>query len=139
MGTVIRPEISKKNKYYISKHRYYELKHYCLQYPEFKRIYNELCEDIPGGIINIVKHDGAINDDEKIAVRQKYLDQIELIEKCCLLANPVLSAYILKGVTEGRSYNYLFMHDRIPCGKDMYYDAYRKFYYILSRRKQALL
>ena len=30
MSTVIRPEISEKNKYWISKHRYYELKHLCL-------------------------------------------------------------------------------------------------------------
>lgn len=33
MATVIRPEISPKNKYWISKHRHYELKHFCLQYP----------------------------------------------------------------------------------------------------------
>lgn len=31
-----RAEISKKNPHYISKHRYYELKHFCLQYPEWK-------------------------------------------------------------------------------------------------------
>lgn len=31
-----RAEVSKRNKYYISKHRYYELKHFCLQYPEWK-------------------------------------------------------------------------------------------------------
>lgn len=29
-------ELSEKNPYYISKHRYYELKHFCLQYPEWK-------------------------------------------------------------------------------------------------------
>lgn len=34
MGTVIRPETSKKNKYWIPRHRYHELKHFCLQYPE---------------------------------------------------------------------------------------------------------
>ena len=33
----VRPELSKKNKYYISKHRYYELKHLCLQYTMFKK------------------------------------------------------------------------------------------------------
>ena len=31
-----RAEVSKKNKYYISKHRYYELKHFCLQYKEWE-------------------------------------------------------------------------------------------------------
>lgn len=33
----VRPEVSKKSKYYISRHRYYELKHLCLQYPELKK------------------------------------------------------------------------------------------------------
>lgn len=33
MSTLIRPEVSEKNKYWIDKHRHYELKHFCLQYP----------------------------------------------------------------------------------------------------------
>ncbi len=39
MATVLRSELSPKNKYYIDKHRYYELKHFCLQYPEWKQTY----------------------------------------------------------------------------------------------------
>ena len=42
MGTVIRPEITKKNKYWIEKHRYYELKHFCLQYPIWRKAYAAL-------------------------------------------------------------------------------------------------
>lgn len=42
MGTKIRPELSKKNKYWIPRHRYYELKHFCLQYPEWKEQYTNL-------------------------------------------------------------------------------------------------
>lgn len=37
MATTIRPELSKNNKYYISKQRYYELKHFCLQYGDWAR------------------------------------------------------------------------------------------------------
>lgn len=43
MSTTIRPEISKDSPYYISKHRYYELKHFCLQYPEWEAEYRRLC------------------------------------------------------------------------------------------------
>ena len=39
MATVIRAEISEKNKYWIDKHRHYELKHFCLQYPSWKKAY----------------------------------------------------------------------------------------------------
>ena len=35
MGNHEKAVLSKKNKYYISKHRYYELKHFCLQYNEW--------------------------------------------------------------------------------------------------------
>ena len=42
MATKIRPVLSEKNKYYIDKHRYYELKHFCLQYDDWKKAYSIL-------------------------------------------------------------------------------------------------
>ena len=39
MATTIRPELSEKNPYWIEKHRYYELKHFCLQYPIWRKAY----------------------------------------------------------------------------------------------------
>lgn len=136
MSTVIRPEVSKNNQYYISRHRYYELKHYCLQYPEFKRIYNDLCEKIPGGILQITNQEGQPKSDESVKVRQAYLDQMNLIEECARLTDPFLGTYILKGVTEGLPYTYFKMRENIPCGKDLYYELYRKFFYILSHKKK---
>ena len=103
MSTNIRSEVSKRNPYYISKHRYYELKHFCLQYPEFKRKYNELCEKIPGGVIR-VNNDDVVPVDESAAVRQRYLDLMQLIEDCSSMTDPVIGPYILKGVTEGYTY-----------------------------------
>lgn len=38
MSTAIRPELSKSSKYWIDRHRYYELKHFCLQYPIWKKL-----------------------------------------------------------------------------------------------------
>lgn len=40
MATTIRPELSEKNPYWIEKHRYYELKHFCLQYPIWQKQYS---------------------------------------------------------------------------------------------------
>lgn len=42
MGTTLRAELSEKNPYWIEKHRYYELKHFCLQYPIWKKAYTTL-------------------------------------------------------------------------------------------------
>lgn len=135
MATVIRSEVSKKNEYYISKHRYYELKHFCMQYKDFKRIYNDLCSYVKGGIVNIEKRDGAYPNDESMYVRERYLDNITLIETCCKLTDEDLWQYILQGVTEGLPYSYLRINYGIPCCKDIYYKLYRKFFYILSNKK----
>ena len=137
MSTVIRPELSKKNKYYISKHRYYELKHFCLQYKEFKKAYDDLCEKIPGGMILKNDFKNAPRSDQDLYVRERYLDKINLIEECSKLTDEVLGPYILKGVTENLTYNYFKMNCNIPCCKDVYYEYYHKFFYILSYCKDA--
>ena len=38
----MKSELSKRNPYWIEKHRYYELRHFCLQYPIWKSSYNSL-------------------------------------------------------------------------------------------------
>jgi hypothetical protein len=47
-------------------------------------------------------------------------------------ADKDLYLYLLKAVTEGLSYTHLKTKLDIPCGKDMYYDRYRKFFWLLS-------
>ncbi len=139
MSTLIRPEIRKDSPYYISKHRYYELKHFCLQYPEFKKTYNLLCEKIPSGLICQNNSDGLSIQERDMVLRDRYLSDMELIEECSRLTDPILGTYIFKGVTEGRTYSYFRTRGDIPCCKDTYYDLYRKFFFILSRKKQRVL
>lgn len=43
MSSIMRSELSEKNPYYLPKHRFLELKHFCMQYPEWKKMYN-LCD-----------------------------------------------------------------------------------------------
>lgn len=90
MGTTIRPEVSVKNKYWIDKHRHYELKHFCLQYPRWKKLYIYL--------------------DNKTTISPKL--------------------YEVKG-NSGK----VDMTARIAIDKDMYYDRYRKFFWILSNKR----
>ena len=99
MTTSIRPEIAYSHPYYVSKHRYYELKHFCLQYYEW--------QGDPNGY------------------RQ-------LIRDICRLADATISEYLFKAVTEGCSYTYLKTAMDIPCGRSMYFDRYRKFFWLLS-------
>lgn len=39
MSKDVRSELSKRNKWHISKHKFLELKHFCLQYPEWHKLY----------------------------------------------------------------------------------------------------
>ena len=138
MGTVIRPEISEKNKYYIDRHRYYELKHFCLQYKEWKKAY-ELCNEsiIFASNIECMPSSNIPSDlTAKYAMKKAYYaERINIIEKAAMEADDYLYPYILKAVTEGLSYANLKTKLEIPCGKDMYYDRYRKFFWLLSNSR----
>lgn len=134
MSTVIRATISKKNEYYISKHRYYELKHFCLQYPEWLKEYKAI--DYSSKAIDPSKERFGANIDitAEIALKRDYLrKKMEMVEQAALSAAPELVDYILMAVTEGSSYEYLKMNKNIPCSRDMFYNRYRKFFWILSR------
>ena len=133
----IRAELSKKNKYWIDKNRYYELKYFCLQYPEWKKEL-ETFDGIRTSSLNFIRTPkGIIRDYIGLCaeMRSLYLDRICIIEKTARDTDPYLASYILKAVTEGLSYNYLKTVMDIPCSKDTYYDRYRRFFWILSNSR----
>lgn len=134
MATDIRPEISKKSKWWISKHRYYELKHFCLQYSEWKELYLSAADSRTE---KIVRTNPEWNDPtgRAASMREECLKKMRMVEECCYAASDELGSYILKAVTEGLSYVNLRMMHGIPCGRDMFYDRYRRFYYILNGRR----
>lgn len=134
MSTVIRAELSKNNKYYIDKHRYYELKHFCLQYPMWKKAYNSLAVSYSSPSEIKIGRDSDISDPtgRDGFLRAYYKEKIELIEKTAAETDLYLKDYILKAVTEGLSYPYLQTKLQIPCSRDMYYDRYRKFFWLLN-------
>ena len=138
MATVIRAQISEKNKYYIDKHRYYELKHFCLQYNAWKKEYVK-CND---AIIFSTRLDRTPSDNLPSDLTAKYAmqkafygERIALIEQTAKVSDEFLYPYLLKAVTEGLSYTNLKARYDIPCGRDMYYDRYRKFFWLLSEAR----
>ena len=138
MSTLIRPEISEKNKYYIDKHIYYELKHFCLQYKEWKKVYAACNESII--FASSIERESSSNIPSDITAkyaikRAYYAGRIRIVEKAAMDADEFLYPYILKGVTEGLSFTYLKTKLNIPCGRDMYYDRYRKFFWLLSEAR----
>lgn len=139
MATMIRAEISEKNKYYIDKHRHYELKHFCLQYPSWKKAYADFDDtSISLSTIESVPTSNLPGDPtaKRAMMKAHYSERISLIEEIAIQADRYLHEYILKAVTEGLSYTYLKSRLGIPCGKDMYYDRYRKFFWLLSESRK---
>lgn len=138
MSTDIRPEISKRNSYWISKHRFYELKHFCLQYPEWQ-------EELK--LISVGKHPLA---EEKIGksagpgdpvlacvLRREVLsDHIDILNQAAKGCREELRKYVFKGVTEGISYEHLAAQTGLPCCKEMYYENFRRFFWALSKLRK---
>lgn len=137
MATIIKPELSRRNKYWIDKHRYYELKHFCLQYDSWKKSYESINELSMSSFLNRMPTNNIPADlTAKHAIKKAdYSTKIKLVENTAMKTDEDLYIYILKAVTEGLSYSYLKTNFEIPCSRDMYYDRYRKFFWLLNESK----
>lgn len=135
MGTVLRAELSVKNKYWLSKHRYYELKHFCLQYHEWKQAYHDL-DGLPSKSASVSEHvDGGKTSDPTALfaeARIYYSTRMELVERVADQAAGDLAKLMLRAVTEGVSYE----HITPPCCKEVWYAAYRRFFWLLDKARK---
>lgn len=139
MGTTIRPEISENNKYWIEKHRYYELRHFCLQYPIWKKARAALDElgKKPADLKILVRTNQFNDPTAQCAIaRTFYTERIDMVETTARRADLELADYILRGVTEEVSYDWLRNRMNIPCSRDTYYDRYRRFFWLLNKERQ---
>lgn len=102
--------MSDKTEYKLSKHRYYELKHFCLQYQEWKKLY--FLADGWSGKGDTTSRDGIRRADMKA--------YMELIEHCAMITN----RDILRYVTD----------KDLAMPAELMYD-YRRFFWELSRRR----
>lgn len=96
-------------EYYLERNRFKELKHFCLQYPKWKK---EI-------------HDAPLEDAVDIETA------LLLIEKTALDTSRKYGEYILKAVTRDMSYSRL----RPPCDNYTFDYYLHKFYWLLSNRK----
>ncbi len=138
MSTNIRPTLSYKNKYWIERHRYYELKHFCLQYPIWKKAYMALdglnkypCDPAVLSRTNVISDPTARCAEAKLF----YSERMGLVERVAYETDNELHSYILKAVTEGLSYDHLKVQTNVPCSKDSYYDLYRRFFWLLNKAR----
>ena len=138
MGNIIRAEVSENNPYWIEKHRYYELKHFCLQYPIWKRNYVSLdgLSSRSTNYVAVIANSTVCDPTAKIGMLKSYFSKrMDMIEKTAERTVTELAEYILKGVTEGWSYDIIKARLEIPCCKDTYYNLYRRFFWLLNKER----
>lgn len=126
------------SKYGISKNRFKELYYWCLQYNEWKDELKYKTDTV--GAIEITGMPTYHNNSDAtqtLAIRRTQLEEnCKMIEQAAIDADPDIYQYLIKAVTdENITYRYLELVMGIPCGKKMYYDRRRKFYWILNQRK----
>lgn len=130
------PELSEKNPYWIERHRYYELKHFCLQYPLWKKEYDMIDGASKRGddLGTVIQVSGYGDPTAKAAEAMIYLStRMDMVKKAAADSDELLAKYLVIGITEGWSYDVLKARLEIPCGKDTYYDRYRKFFWLLDK------
>ena len=127
---------TEKSKYYLPKQTFLTVVHYCLQYP----LWVDELRDLPAaGAIDYQK-DRVITSPNPDQIERQAIRRAELDDKCGKVektakevAGPVLGPWLIKGVCYDRPYIYL-QAKGIPCGKKMYYQIRRRFYYEMSKR-----
>lgn len=132
-----RPELSKKNPYWIPKEKYYELLYFSRQYNTMRQEKRDLLRTYPSiGTSEYVMTSDISDPVIKAAVRAEDLTaKMKLIEDTVMEAGPDIYKWLLIGVTTDYSYNYLAKKLNMPAGKDLYYDRYRKYFYYLSKKR----
>ena len=128
---------SYRGKYKLSKHEYLKSYHYAMCYNEWKRDYDALVDTACAIRYDDMPHAANTRDRtaEAAEKRAELREKIRMIEDTAHEADPDLGDYILHAVTnEGATYEYLQTVKKLPCGKDMFYDRRRKFYYLLNKK-----
>lgn len=135
----MRTKVSKKNKYWISRHRYLELVHFCAQYNEWVRIRNDLMSLQRAVIATYSVPNKTDISDPTATTAEKimyYSERIDMVNNAAKEADPVLAKYILECAVNGYSYDKLRVKENIPCCRQVFYELYRRFFWILSNARK---
>lgn len=135
----MKKELSRKNPYWIEKHRYLELKHFCRQYPFWREMYYRY-DGLSHQAIELRQYPLPYGHSDPTAdtamAKAYYSSRMELLIRIAQETDEDIGEYILDGVTTGRSYDQLKARENIPCGRDTYYELYRKFFWLLHQARQ---
>lgn len=130
--------LSEKNEYFLPKHTYLACIHYALQYRDWKAELD--AERDTRGAIRYDKDRVQTSNDydstSDTAIRLLNISRkVTVIERCIQEAcgEYELQNYIKLGVCYGFTF-FQLQENGIPCGKDLYYQIRKRFYWELSKK-----
>ena len=112
-----------KTEYELSKHRFYELKHLCLQYPEWEKLYSQL----DGWSVEANKSEGDTTSRDGIR-RADLMRNMVMITDICHSVCEKYEHRLFDLVTRG-------LKPRLNWDEKDFWYYYRKFFWELSRRR----
>lgn len=125
-------------KYRIAnKHRFAELYNFAMQYPEWKRQLAEVSTLRSPNLDGLPGASRPGNPTETIGIQTADLiSKIRLVEYCARESDPEIWKTVLYAVTNPNiTYRWLSENRGLYCGRDKYYLARSKFYWLLDKRK----
>ncbi len=135
-------KLSTRNEWYIPHYRYLELKYYCLQYPIWESAYNSIDSMVTSNPekLTMFEHPGSVSKPVERAIDtclalKKRMDMIHdaVFEACD--GKEALANRLLDAVVHDKSYDTLQANDTMPVSRGEYYNAYHRFFWILSKSR----
>lgn len=131
----MKSSISKKSKYWIPKHRYLELKNWVRQYEDWHHDLIDM-RYLKSKNSRVDFSSNVFNRTEELAIFSARLTRnMEIVEQACLEVMPDDSAIFLIAVTKGLSYDALAATRWMSVSRAEWYESYRKFFYILDKKR----
>jgi len=126
----------KLEEFDISQRRYRELFYFCLQYEEMKERLDDLYSLKSRQIHEKIQNNSILDLTQYKAIdAHKISKSLELIEQSALEADGDIYNYLLMNITNQLPYTYLRYSLDMPCGEKYFYNARKKFFLILDKKR----
>lgn len=125
-------------KWEISRDRYFELKYICRQYRAYQRAAKRVEDEIAGGFNDVALRDGPRGTRVSDTTAERALRlarsniarrRVEAIRRAAMEAEHGIYKQLLRNVTQGVPYE----HMQVPCGRRFFFEARRRFFWILDK------
>ena len=121
-------------KYWLPHHRLYELKHFCRQYPEWKKALEKFKMEVGGDLISPKEQNFPGRPTENLGIFLGEISgKVSIIEEVARETDGELWSYILRAVGYGDSYGRLKEVHHMPCSRERFNNLYRKFFWLLDK------